>query len=121
MLCHLRLFWLVQVYVSYVYLTSSLDGSPYLSNIHLVALAWDAVYTCDFQAFFFSFIALSMWIFFLHTNMNCLNAAFDKKPGDFVADRLLIWHHHYACQLLILFLRPLTWSKEFMTSSLHYV
>jgi hypothetical protein len=119
MLCHHWFFCLVQTYVSHVSLTSSLDGSSYLSNIHLAALAWDTVYPCDFQALFIFYSSKHMDSF-LHTKVNCLNVVFDKKPGDFVADRLLIRYHHYACQLLLLFLRPLIWSKEFITSWLVY-
>lgn len=34
---------------------------------------------------------------FLHRYANYLNAAFSKKPTDFVGDSLLIWYHHYNC------------------------
>jgi hypothetical protein len=45
---HRDLRWLAQAHMPQMFLSSDLGGSVRLSNIHLTALSWDVLHTCDF-------------------------------------------------------------------------
>jgi hypothetical protein len=48
-LCHHRLIWLFDTYVSPVIFASSLDGSCCLTHIYLATFTWNSVHARDIQ------------------------------------------------------------------------